>query len=939
MHTAPYATNGRTRTWTYTWHANGELASIDGPRTDVTDVISFALDSAGFVSTTTNALGHVGEVVSRDGAGRITRIRDPNAVETSFVYDDRGRLASMTRHGHPAGDSVTTYTYDLAGNVASVSEPLRSPIGYTYDGASRLIRITNADNERIEITRDLLGNVTAQETYTTANVLTHRWTATFDELGRPLTHAGSAGQTTGFAYDTNSNLTQVTDPRSGVTTHLYDLHDRLKQSTDALLGVAGQSYDARDNLTVATDPKAVATTRTVDGFDHVIREVSPDIGTTDYEYDAAGNLTRLTDARGKVTEFSYDALNRVTAKLFPADTPRNQAFTWDDATSGYNGLGRLATASDVAGATAFKYNAYGQVARERRVQGGHTYDTIYDWDRDGSLFDLTLPSGRRIEYRRDGYGRISVVRLKETPSSTSIDLATSIAYRPFGPLASLTHGNSLGLQLGFTQDYLEASRMVGGGAVQSLTHTYDASGNMITRSDVLTSARSETFGYDALDRLTSAGGLYGSISYSLDANANRTSRTIGSVTETYTYAAGTNRLTGVTSSAGTRSFAQLASGHTASDDRGGGDVLLYAYDDEGRLTGITRQGSPTASYAYDFRGRRVQRTLIGTPNTVRLAIHRPDGRLLAEHDESTGAVLSETVRLDDGTPLALIIGPQGTPTVRQIHPDRLGTPRLMTDGAGAVVWDAVYQPFGELQAMTGAGPEERFPGQHFDAESGLHQNHYRTYDPSTGRYIEPDPIGLDGGWNRFAYVEGNPVRFTDSHGQAVDGFVDLAFIAYDLALLYCGHGDRTTNLAALAADIVAAAIPGITGAGAALRAANVKSLAKSASEKLPVMKGMGAAERAKVLSAAGFKQTKVSKSPGRNETWKHADGSDVRVHPYGNVNASPHSSGNNAHLHKQDPAGNQLNDRGHASATPNDTHIGLPNPVDLPVVRGRPHGW
>lgn len=93
-----------------------------------------------------------------------------------------------------------------------------------------------------------------------------------------------------------------------------------------------------------------------------------------------------------------------------------------------------------------------------------------------------------------------------------------------------------------------------------------------------------------------------------------------------------------------------------------------------------------------------------------------------------------------------------------------------------MVWDAAYQPFGELQASTGAGPDERFPGQHFDAETGLHQNHHRTYDPTTGRYIEPDPIGLAGGWNRYAYVNGDPVGLIDPTGEYA-GAVGVGFVA------------------------------------------------------------------------------------------------------------------------------------------------------------------
>jgi hypothetical protein len=111
-----------------------------------------------------------------------------------------------------------------------------------------------------------------------------------------------------------------------------------------------------------------------------------------------------------------------------------------------------------------------------------------------------------------------------------------------------------------------------------------------------------------------------------------------------------------------------------------------------------------------------------------------------------------------------------------------------------------------------------------------------------------------------------------------------------------------------------------------------------AANNLPSLKGKSETEIRDILQKEGFTQTKVSNSPARNETWDHPDGSQVRIHPYGNQNLSPYKTGNNAHIHKQDPAGNQLNDRGIPSANPADTHIGIPNPPDLPQIRNRPHG-
>ena len=89
----------------------------------------------------------------------------------------------------------------------------------------------------------------------------------------------------------------------------------------------------------------------------------------------------------------------------------------------------------------------------------------------------------------------------------------------------------------------------------------------------------------------------------------------------------------------------------------------------------------------------------------------------------------------------------------------------MTDAAGATVWKADYEPFGMATVKVNTVENNlRFPGQYYDRETGLHYNYFRDYEPGTGRYVEADPIGLDGGLNLYSYVDGNPVSFTDPLG-------------------------------------------------------------------------------------------------------------------------------------------------------------------------------
>jgi RHS repeat-associated protein len=121
-----------------------------------------------------------------------------------------------------------------------------------------------------------------------------------------------------------------------------------------------------------------------------------------------------------------------------------------------------------------------------------------------------------------------------------------------------------------------------------------------------------------------------------------------------------------------------------------------------------------------------------------------------------------------------------------LHNDHLGTPRVVTNQAQQVVWKGQLKPFGEtkveVEAITN---HRRFPGQRFDIESRLYYNYFRDYDPTTGRYVQSDPIGLRGGLNTYAYVYNNPTRWVDVLGLWSPGAHDQ--------ILYSAFGDRLSS--------------------------------------------------------------------------------------------------------------------------------------------------
>jgi RHS repeat-associated protein len=102
--------------------------------------------------------------------------------------------------------------------------------------------------------------------------------------------------------------------------------------------------------------------------------------------------------------------------------------------------------------------------------------------------------------------------------------------------------------------------------------------------------------------------------------------------------------------------------------------------------------------------------------------------------------------------------------------DHLGTPQQLIDQSGAVVWSARYTAYGQAMVDPASTVENnlRFPGQYYDSETGLHYNWHRYYDPETGRYMTPDPIGLEGGINLYTYVGGDPVNWFDPEGLSPD---------------------------------------------------------------------------------------------------------------------------------------------------------------------------
>jgi len=282
-------------------------------------------------------------------------------------------------------------------------------------------------------------------------------------------------------------------------------------------------------------------------------------------------------------------------------------------------------------------------------------------------------------------------------------------------------------------------------------YNYDPSGNIASLNDFSNNSVL-TYAYDATGRLVSAvdtaSNGFGSLGYTYDANGNRQSETRNG-----------SSLPDVYSPPGSNWLYQRGSDYRIKNQNGntafGTPTGFNAYDGYNRLIQSSNGG---AQYVYNALGQRIEKT---NASGAKIGFqYGANGELLYEQDAAGNTKAYVWL---NGRPIARIDNNQ---QIYYYHVDHLGTPQAMTDSMGTVVWKAYYEPFGTATVRPVSTIENnlRLPGQYYDSETGMHYNYFRDYDPTTGRYIEADPMGLAAGPNVYAYVGGNPLSFIDPLG-------------------------------------------------------------------------------------------------------------------------------------------------------------------------------
>ncbi len=707
---------------TMTYDANGNLLTAAVPALAATK--TFTYNASNDVTSVTDARGVV-TAYTYDGSGNLAAVSQAGEQVASYTYNAVGQPLTFT----DARGNTTTYAYDDAGNLVSETDPLGNTTTYTYDQANRLASQTTPLGSTTTYSYDAVGNLT-KVVEPRGNVQgqdpdDYATRYSYDQAGRLLAETDPLGHVTTYAYDAVGNRTGVTDANGHETSYAYDARGRLTSVTAPDGASTAYSYDGNGNLLARTDPNGHQTSYAYDAANRMTEMTLPLGRVWTYAYDPDGNLVQTVDANGTstpapddgTTTYSYDRAGRLTGIDYSDSTP--------DVSFSYDPVGNRTSMTDGQGRQTYAYDAVNRLAEVSR--GGESF--AYAYDLAGNLTRRTYPDGTVVDYAYDDDSRLQSV--------ASAGQVTSYAYDPAGNLAQTI----LPAANGYLEErsYDRAGRLIrvravkGEDTLADFAYTLDAVGNpaQVARRGLV--SETQTYAYDARDRLTEVcfqascpGGQDPFIRWTYDPVGNRLTEQRPSATTNCTYDAA-DELT----QAGSTSYAYDENGNQTQ-----AGARTFAYDQANRLLSAT-DGSTVITYAYDGDGNRLQASSGGQVRRLLWDTSHGLPQLALERDGS-GTLLRRYLygprRISLSTPSA----------TSYYHYDHLGSVVNLTSASGQAQWTYSYEPYGLARAEIQhdpAAPDSpmRFAGELVDA-SGLYYLRAREYDPALGRFLQRDPL-------------------------------------------------------------------------------------------------------------------------------------------------------------------------------------------------------
>lgn len=714
--------------------------------------VSYTYDSAGHLQKATDADNN-SEIYAYDPTtNNMNSITDKRGnTEVQIVYDANGRVQQQTL----ADGAVWKFAYTLNANGNVTQTTVTDPRNYvrqmTFNASGYPTQIVLAQGQPEQQTFTMtLGTNNLVSTIT--DQLGRQTQYNYDSYGDVTSVVQLAGTSSavsyGFGYDpTYRQLTSYTDPLSHVTSIGLDARGNVASITDAL-GHSTTIMNNGEGLPTQIED-ALGHTANIGYTGADLASVTNGLGsTTSIFTDDLGRIEFVTDPLGNRRQFTYDDMDRITSVLDPLGGNTKLA---------YDQNGNLLTVTDPRGVASheFTYDARNRV---------HTYTdpdgntTTYTWDGMGNLLSKLDAKGQLTSYSYDGINRPTKITYADgstiqitwdggNRATTFADSANGTITRTFDGLDRLTQETSPQGQVSYEYDAAgRRTQLTVSGQSQPITYGYDNANRLtsITQGSVaavelgydnanrrtnvtLPNGIVGTFGFDNANELTSisydhASTHVGDLAYSYDPTGRRTA-TSGSLAS----------LLMPSNPAG--SLAAWAS-------------ATYTWNARDQLVG-TSWGSST--FSYDALGRRTSKTVAGTTTTY---LHDGSNPVLVN-----GALMLSGLGLDEYYGRVASGG-----AVTSLLTDALGSTLALTNSAGTTTAIYSYGVYGNAVSTGSDSTPFQFTGRENDGNAYLYYYRARYYNPTFGRFISADPVGLLGGINPYAYAGDNPISNRDPLG-------------------------------------------------------------------------------------------------------------------------------------------------------------------------------
>jgi YD repeat-containing protein len=503
----------------YTYDPHGNVASINDADGNVVYYTYSPTYGGAYLTKESRVVGT--EVITTlygydFSTGFLTSTTNPNGQTTTYAYDAVGRMTVETYPAVNGVSSVMFYSYDDTNGVVAAVDPNLHVVKEYFDGLGRETRLQVFDDKGKDYSDTYYSynwmDKVSQVTLPSGSVYSY----SYDSVGRSLSQTNPDGTSALIVYNNVANSVASIDEDTNEVVAAYDWNGRVTGVTQypTITNPATTSYvyDASGNLLSTANPDGQVTRYSYDDVNRLTKIVGPDGNSTSYAYDNIGNLISKTTPNGATIRYEYDSGSRLINTAYPDGTGTLYTYDLDG--------NPLMVSSILSGATteAFTYDALDRLTSSTTRVAGGSYTTSYAYDQASNLISTTYPDGLVVPMNYDFANRLTSVGT----------YATSISYHLDNTIQQITFGDKE------TQSYTYDSRDRATSIADSLhklvalnlTYAYDAASNVVKLN-------AEAFGYDGMNRLTSATGGWGTTSYNYDGAGNMLASTTNGATTGY----------------------------------------------------------------------------------------------------------------------------------------------------------------------------------------------------------------------------------------------------------------------------------------------------------------------------------------------------------------------------------------------------------------------